>query len=216
MVEGSVPCPAESGLSLAGPRRQREQGWGTVRESGVPSYSESMANWFLNPYAFWLCSEPVLSSCVSFPRITELVVSPSLCSGSQDNSASKGCTRNVPASLPSRRPVMPASQAVCRTHSRRMATGASLRREACQTLSPCSRALAPGVPPPTPSPGRQGLSGQGRRLWEVLWWPCLRSPDSQTPNPGPVSLGLPVALRSDREGVVSVTDESHKTRTQHT
>lgn len=155
-----------------------------MHESGVPSYSESMANWFLNPYAFWLCLEPVSSSCVSFPRITELVVFPSLCSGSQDDSASKGCTRNVPASLPSPSPVMPASQAVCRTHSRRMATGASLRREACQTLSPCSRGLLGSwlCPPPTPSPRRHGLPGQGRRLWEVLWWPCLllpRLPDSQ-------------------------------------
>lgn len=67
--------------------------------------------------------------------------------------------------------------------------------------------LAPGD---TACLGRAG--GCGRSSGGLVY--CC--PDSRTPNPGPVSLGLPVALRSDREGVVSVTDESHKTRTQHT
>lgn len=57
MVEGSLLSPAESGLSLAGPGWQRERG--PVHESGIPSCSQRTTNWFLSPYAFFVCSERV-------------------------------------------------------------------------------------------------------------------------------------------------------------
>lgn len=136
-----------------------------MQESGIPSCSQRMTNWFLSPCGFF---PPLLSVChfrVSFPEVTSSVISPSLCAGSQDCSASSAalwlrqlCLLAAPACQAPR---------LCAGHP------ASLGSTARQMLSSCSG----GAPGSWLGPPRsRGLPGQGGRLPQVLRRPCLPSP----------------------------------------